>query len=56
MEKDEFYQQLDDTLFSIAAGDSIVLAGDFNARTGSDYRSWSGVIGPHGEGRILSTT
>ena len=52
VEKDEFYQQLDDTLLSIAAGDSIVLAGDFNARTGSDYRSWSGVIGPHGLGNM----
>ena len=52
VEKDEFYQLLDDTLLSIPAGDSIVLTGDFNVCIRSDYRSWWGVIGSSWPGQF----
>ena len=54
-EKGEFYQVLDNTLLSTPAGDGIVLTSDFNARTGTDYRSWGGALGPHGVGSMNDT-
>ena len=46
-DKDEFYQQLEDTLSSLPRYDIKLLLGDFNARIGTDYSSWPGIIGKH---------
>ena len=48
--KDEFYDLLDRTLRSIPQADKIILLGDFNARVGTNYNVWGGVIGKHGVG------
>ena len=46
-DKDEFYQQLEDTLSSLPRYDIKLLLGDFNARIGTDHSSWPGIIGKH---------
>lgn len=46
-EKDNFYNQL-------RYKDKIILMGDFNARVGSDFQSWEGVLGHHGIGHMNS--
>ena len=49
-DKDRFYDSLDMTLQAIPRSDKIILLGDFNARVGTDYIAWDGVIGRHGLG------
>jgi len=46
---------MDSTIGSIRLirpGDRIALAGDIDARVGSDYASRSGTLGPHGVGNL----
>jgi len=50
--KDEFYSQLSDHLRRVPANDKLILLGDFNARVGTDYRAWEGVLGLHGVGTM----
>ena len=50
--KDQFYEQLHETLAGISNGDKIVLLGDFNARVGRDSAVWEGVIGRNGVGNM----
>jgi len=51
-EKDAFYDQLSRSISLIQRGDCLALTGDFNARVGSDYTSWSGTLGAHGVGNL----
>jgi len=52
-EKDVFYDQLSRSIRVIRWDDRLALAGDFNARVGSDYTSWSGtLVGAHGMGNL----
>ena len=51
-EKDDFYDTLRDVLSRVRHQDKLILAGDFNARVGSDRLSWTGVLGKHGIGKV----
>lgn len=44
-EKDDFYDTLRDVLSRVRHQDKLILAGDLNARVGSDHLSWTGVLG-----------
>lgn len=46
-----FYQDLRNVLRHIPPQDRIVLLGDFNARVGSEYSAWEGILGRHGVGK-----
>ena len=50
--KEQFYEQFDQFIRSIPSSDKLVIVGDSNARVGSDYSSWGGVLGRHGVGKI----
>lgn len=52
--KGRFYEELDLLIASVPQTDKFVLLGDFNARVGSDYQTWPGVIGMHGAGKCNS--
>ena len=45
-----FYDSLDDIIKAIPSSHKLLLLGDFNARVGTDYSSWEGIIGKHGVG------
>ena len=46
-DKEEFYQQLEDTFAGLPRYDIKLLLGDLNARIGTDFNSYSGIIGKH---------
>ena len=50
-EKEAFYSQLRETIQSVPQPDRLILMGDFNARVGSDCRTWSPVLGKFGKGQ-----
>ena len=52
--KDKFYEDLDNLLKSVPSQDKLLLLGDFNARVGSDYKTWEGVLGKNGVGNSNS--
>ena len=52
--KDKFYEDLDNLLKSVPSQNKLILLGDFNARVGSDYQTWEGVLGRNGVGNINS--
>ena len=52
--KDRFYNLLDHTVSHIDNRDKLVLVGDFNARVGSDFQMWEGVLGRQGVGKMNS--
>ena len=49
-EKDKFYSELRGLLQTTPADDKVIILGDFNARVGSDFSTWKGVLGRHGVG------
>ena len=49
-DKQEFYNQLQAAVDSAPRGNIVVIAGDFNARVGTNAAAWDGVMGPHGCG------
>uniref|UniRef100_A0A0L8HZ15 Endonuclease/exonuclease/phosphatase domain-containing protein n=1 Tax=Octopus bimaculoides TaxID=37653 RepID=A0A0L8HZ15_OCTBM len=53
--KDEFYNQLRDAISGCHHRDKLILMGDFNARIGTDYQVWEGVLGRHGVSRMSSS-
>lgn len=52
--KETFYEDLNNLVKDVPSGDTLLLLGDFNARVGSDYTNWNGVLGPHGMGKMNS--
>lgn len=50
--KDDFYNQLQQTLDSIPQTDVIIVAGDFNAHTGADRRRSESLVGNFGHGSL----
>ena len=52
--KDKFYDDLDNVISATPRTDKLILLGDFNARVGTDYQTWEGVIGPEGVGKCNS--
>jgi exonuclease III len=51
LEKESFYDTLNETIKAIPSSHKLLLMGDFNARVGVDYSSWTNVLGKHGVGR-----
>ena len=49
-EKEEFYEKLG-SCASASEMDSVIILDDFNARVGSDWKSWPSVIGKRGVGK-----
>lgn len=52
--KASFYDSLRNCLKSIPQHDKVILMGDFNARVGCSSDTWTGVLGPHGIGKMNS--
>ena len=52
--KEAFYSDLDHLLKTTPRSDKLFLLGDFNARVGSDFKNWNGVLGHHGIGSMNS--
>ena len=50
--KDQFYDDLNQTLASIPTNEAIYILGDFNARVGSDHMAWPTCLGYFGRGRL----
>ena len=48
--KESFYDDLDKAIKNIPASHKLLVIGDFNARVGTDYKSWENIIGRHGVG------
>ncbi|BHF79472.1 hypothetical protein SprV_0702259200 [Sparganum proliferum] len=46
--RDKFYEDLHALLATLSKADKLIVLGDFNARVGTDYTAWRGVLGPHG--------
>nr|VZI10596.1 unnamed protein product [Spirometra erinaceieuropaei] len=45
---DKFYEGLHALLTTVPKGDKLIVVGDFNARVGTNYVAWRGVLGTHG--------
>ncbi|KAI8501811.1 hypothetical protein Bbelb_202230 [Branchiostoma belcheri] len=52
--KDKFYEDLEALIMDVPKGDKLVILGDFNARVGTDYQTWDGVLGRNGIGKCNS--
>ena len=52
--KDKFYLDLDTLIASVNPTDKLIILGDFNARVGTDHKTWEGTIGKHGIGKSNS--
>ena len=52
--KEKFYEDFRATIAAIPRADKLIILGDFNARVGSDYTSWEGVLGKNGVGKCNS--
>ncbi|XP_072182226.1 uncharacterized protein [Diadema setosum] len=46
--KERFYEDLQVTISAVPKADKLIILGDFNARVGTDYASWNGVLGKNG--------
>ena len=51
---EKFYADLESTLQDVPRTDKLVLLGDFNARVGTDWNTWEGVLGKHSTGKCNS--
>ena len=51
-DKDNFYNQLDDTVSAIPKHDMQIIIGDFNAQLGNDSDTWKPALGKHAEGEL----
>ena len=52
--KEKFYEDLDNLLKTIPSQDKLFVLGDFNARVGTDFQTWKGIIGRNGVGKCNS--
>ena len=48
--KERFYEDLTATITAVPRADKLIILGDFNARVGTDHKSWEGVLGKNGTG------
>ena len=51
--KNKFYDDLDSVISAAPRTDKLIL-GDFNARVGTDHKTWEGVIGTEGATAMAS--
>ena len=49
--KDQFYEQLDALTAAAPKSEKRIILGDLKSREGTDYHTWSGVIGQQGTGK-----
>ena len=54
-EREDFYETIEKIIDKIPARDVIILAGDFNAKTGSGYQEYSDHMGKFGKGLMNSS-
>ena len=52
--KSRFYEELDSLIKSVPRQDKLILLGDLNARVGTDFQTWKGVLGRNGVGKCNS--
>ena len=52
--KDKFYDDLESLLATVPKEDKLLILGDFNARVGTDHKTWEGTIGRNGVGKSNS--
>ena len=52
--KDQFYTALKAEISTVPTKDKLIILGDFNARVGTDWTTWAGVLGKHGVGKCNS--
>ena len=52
--KEKFYEDLDNLLKTVPSKDKLFVLGDFNARVGTDFQTWEGIIGRNGVGKCNS--
>ena len=52
--KERFYEDLTATITAVPRADKLIILGDFNARVGTDHKSWEGVLGKNGTGSCNS--
>ena len=52
--KDRFYEEINSLILAAPKSDKLIILGDFNARVGTDDKTWEGVIGKHGTGKCNS--
>ena len=51
---ERFYADLESTIQAVPRTDKLVILGDFNARVGTDWNTWEGVLGRHSTGKCNS--
>lgn len=52
--KDKFYEELDSVISAVSDSDKLIVLGNFNARVGTNFQTWEGVIGRNGVGKCNS--
>ena len=52
--KDKFYDDLDSIISATHLTDKLILLGDFNARVGTEHKTWEGVTGSEDVGKCNS--
>jgi len=52
--KEQFYSDLRKTIKNVPTTDKLIIAGDLNARVGSETENWPGVLGTQGTGKCNS--
>ncbi|KYO18620.1 hypothetical protein Y1Q_0009092 [Alligator mississippiensis] len=45
--KNQFYDDLHSVIIAVPKSNWLILLGNFNARIGSDFQAWDGIIGKH---------
>ncbi|CAH2062804.1 unnamed protein product, partial [Iphiclides podalirius] len=50
--KDQFYNQLEETVRNVRLSDRLHILGDFNARVGQNSPNWPDCLGAHGIGKL----
>ena len=49
--KEKFYEDLKNLIEKTPRADKLIILGDLNARVGTDWKTWKGVLGRHGIGK-----
>ena len=52
VDKDHFFEALDEVISRIPSADALYFLGDFNARVGADREAWPSCLGAYGRGKM----